>query len=679
MRYDALEGPSQPAPGNDKDSLTASVPSSSRAQSRTRPLARRPSLRRSKRIAPRTFPPPVRPRSSKILLSAKEGPPKECGAIPPPLNASPEPQHTSRFVASGHRATKALNAGPPRTYSSRPGGSCPKIDEVRQPVDEVEDESDEDEGEEEASEEGNNDAGENVDEEYEDETGGEGEEGTQGLFQGTEIRPAPSNPQWGSAASPARVSEPIRSGGKHAQVHPRDAKSWSPQAYTAPSNPIRPSSNAAYRIPQAYQNGSPRVVSRLETRPDAKHLRYPLERFPPRPASFDTSRLGSQRVPEGPHRTTWPTGVAKSPPFGPSNRSIPYRNSGLSFGGDVTGPSSEWGEASEAGGSERRSTYSLQSNISIARSIYMEQQVIRREEEAARREEEAMQKEEDARGLEMAARRAFAWVQGLEARAGRIHDAAMEAEAQARRRDAEIWGKEAEVLRKQAETAKREVEVAKREIVADRADQEARRKAREARRKEAELLLKEENVRRKEQEAIRMEEDVCRRKMEIHRREEMLLKREKARRSAAEDWIGAKDAVASAWSKLKGRISRDPQVDMRKSLARIHLFDGPDTSLQFDGMDENSNSPANIQTQDASRDSMAEDPPHPRDVEQWRCRVGASGIQNPGDEDLKSVSNTIRSDCGTSAEASAEYTVRTVHSYKERLHRSPAGYFRHAG
>jgi hypothetical protein len=321
--------------------------------------------------------------------------------------------------------------------------------------------------------------------------------------------------------------------------------------------------------------------------------------------------------------------------------------------------------------------------MSLARSIHMEQQVARREEEAARREEEAMRKEEDARGLEMAARRAFAWVQGLEARAGRIHDAAMEAEAQAKRRDAEIWGKEAEVLRKQAETAKREVEVAKREIAAERADHEARRKARKARRKEAELLLKEENVRRKEQEAIRMEEDVCRKKLEIHRREEILLKREKAKRSTAEDWIGAKDAVASAWSKLKGRISRDPQADMGKSLARIHLFGGPDTSLHFDGMNENSNSPTNMQTQGASRDgSVAEDPPHPRDVEQWRSRVesvDASGMRDPGDEDLKSVSNTIRSDCGTSAEASAEYTVRSVHSYKERLHRSPAGYFRHAG
>jgi|SRR6266850_34826 len=138
MRHDALGDPSQPSPGNDKDTLTASVSSSSRAQSCTRPLARRPSLRRSKRIAPRTFPQPVRPRSSKILLSAKEGPPKKSNATSlwTPLNASPEPQHTSRFVASGHPA-KTLNTGPPRTYPFRPGGSYPKTNEVRRPVYEV--------------------------------------------------------------------------------------------------------------------------------------------------------------------------------------------------------------------------------------------------------------------------------------------------------------------------------------------------------------------------------------------------------------------------------------------------------------------------------------------------------------------------------------------------------------
>ena len=337
---------------------------------------------------------------------------------------------------------------------------------------------------------------------------------------------------------------------------------------------------------------------------------------------------------------------------------------------------------SEAGGSEHPSIYSLQSNMSVARSIYMEQQVARRGEEAARREEEALQKEEDARGLEMAARRAFAWVQGLEARAGQIHDAALKAEAQAKRRDAEVLEKEAEVLRKQAETAKREVEVAKREIAAERTEYEARRKAREARRKEAELLLKEEDVRRKEHEALQMEEEVRRKKMEIRRREEMLLKREKGRRRASEDWIGTKDAVVAAWQKFKGRISREPQVDKKqKSLPRVHSFGDPDTTSNFfDAMDKRSDSTTRAQIQDGSRDgSTQEDAPHPRDVEQWRNMVDVDGIRGPGDEDLRSVSNTIPSDCGTSAEASAEYTVKTVHSYKERLHRSPAGYFRHVG
>jgi len=310
----------------------------------------------------------------------------------------------------------------------------------------------------------------------------------------------------------------------------------------------------------------------------------------------------------------------------------------------------------------------------------MEQHVARREEEAARREEEAIRKEEDARGLEMAARRAFAWVQNLEARAGRIHNAAMKADAEAKRRDGEIWKKEAEVLRMQAETAKREVEVAKREIAAERAEQEARRKKREARRKEAKLLLKEEGVLRKEQEAIRMEEDVRRKKMEIHWREERLLKQEKARRGVTEDWIGTKDAIVSVWEKLKGRISREPQVDKQKTLAHTHLFGGPDTSLYSNDMDGSSDPSPQAQIQDAILDGFTRgDTPRPRDVEQWRNMVDASGILDPRDEDLRSVSNAIPSDCGTSAEASAEYTVRTVHSYKERLHRSPAGYFRHVG
>lgn len=314
--------------------------------------------------------------------------------------------------------------------------------------------------------------------------------------------------------------------------------------------------------------------------------------------------------------------------------------------------------------------YSLQSNLSVARSIYMEQQVARREEEATRREEEARRKEEDARTLEMAARRAFEWVQGLEARAGRIHDAAMEAEAQAKRRDAEIWEREAEVLRKQAETAKREVEVTKREIKAERAEHEARRKEREARRKEAELLLKEGDLLRKEREALCMEEDMRQKKVEIRRREERLLKREKGRRSTSEDRLGTKDAVVSAWEKLKGRITRESQIDKHKSLGcTTHPVGSLDTFHRFKNRNRISDSLPSTRTRDTGQDSSTRsNTPCPRDVEQWRSMV----------DDLRSVSNMITSDCGTSAEDSAEYTVRTVHSYKERLHRSPTGYFRHA-
>ena len=444
-----------------------------------------------------------------------------------------------------------------------------------------------------------------------------------------------------------------------------------------------------HRVPHGHQNGYPPVAPRPENRPNTNRPQYPhlRETFMPRPASFGTSRPGPPLALEGPHRTTWPSAVTYPTPFGSPNRSGPYRPSGISFGGDVAGPSSELGEVSEAGGSEQRSIYSLQSNMSVARSTYMEQQVARREEDAARREEEALRKEEDARGLEMAARRAFAWVQGLEARAGRIHDAAMEAEARAKRRDAEILEREAEVLRQQAETAMREVQVAKREIAAERAEHEARRKAREARRKEAELLLKEENVRRKEQETIQMEEEVRRKRMEVRRREEKVLKREKGRPRTTEDW--ASNPVVAAWQKLKGRISREPQVDKevdkeQKSVPRVRTYGGdPDTTNNFfDDTDRGSDSTSRAQIQNDSRDgSTREGAPHPRDVERWRSMVDANGIRGPGDEDLRSVPDTIPSDCdcGTSAEASAEYTVKSVHSYKERLHRSPAGYFRHVG
>jgi hypothetical protein len=373
-----------------------------------------------------------------------------------------------------------------------------------------------------------------------------------------------------------------------------------------------------------------------------------------------------------------------SPLFNQANRAITHYPSLGSSSVDVAGTSIECDERSEAGGSKRRSTYSQQSNSSVARSIYLEQQVALREEEAARREEEARRKEEDARGLEMAARKAFAWVQSLEARAGRIHDAVMRAEAKAQRRDAEIWERQAEMLRQQAETAKREVEVTKREIAVERAEQEARRTAREARRKEAELLLKEVDVQRKEQEALQVEEDARRMKVEMRWREEQLLKREEARR-AAESGIGAKDLVVSAWGKLKGRIGRDhSQVDKRNM---AHILQDKD---KFNGNGIGVGSTDTNTDLEMSTRAIVQIPRHVK-VEQRRTRstsvTSAMPVTEVGNmvitgeeleqEELRSVSHVWTSECGTSAEASAEYTVKSVNSYKERLHRRPAGYFGH--
>lgn len=322
----------------------------------------------------------------------------------------------------------------------------------------------------------------------------------------------------------------------------------------------------------------------------------------------------------------------------------------------------------------RQSLYS-HSNPSVARSIYLEQQVARREEEAVRREEEARLKAEDARRLEMAARKAFGWVQSLEARAGRIHDAAMQAEAKAQRRDAETWERQAEILRQQAETAKREVEVTKREIAVERAEQEARRKAREARRKEAELLLKEEDVRRKEQEALQMEEDARRMKLEMRWREEQL-KLGKGRR-AAEDRIGTKEIVILAWEKLKGRISRDCQVD-RQNTARI-LQDKDE--INDNGIVVGSSSSTSANTDPESSTGAFVQIQRYVKVKRRRTTSETSAMTGMAitaeDQELRSVSHMVTSECATSAEASAEYTVRSINSYKERLNRSPAGYFRH--
>ncbi|KAI0305220.1 hypothetical protein B0F90DRAFT_1702566 [Multifurca ochricompacta] len=445
------------------------------------------------------------------------------------------------------------------------------------------------------------------------------------------------------------------------EMPPPSAKPGARQPSAVPSKTNRPPPHApVYRVPQpqpqGYHNGSPPVARRPPTKIDSTNFRYrPAPEAPPRrPSSFTTSHTRAEYPPEGPRRTTWPGDFAYLPLSSkPASRTIPYREGG--FSGDTVGSDTDWRGGSEAGGSEKRSIYSLQSNLSIARSIYLEQQVARREEEAI------------CAGLEMAARKAFTWVQGLEARAGRIHDAAMQAAAQAKRRDAEIWKREADVLRKQAETAKREVEVAKREIAAERAEQEARHKEREARRKEAELLLKEEDVWRQAQEALRMEEDVRRKKMEIQWREEMLLKREKGRR--VEDWMGPKDVVVSAWEKLKERIGRETQVDKQLRLSRVPPFEDLDMSL-------NALSYSNTRAIRADLKSpMQMNATVSQSVEYGRN----TSIGEDEDEDAISVSNAVFSEsgCGTSAEVSVEYTVKSINSYKERLNRSPAGYFRH--
>jgi hypothetical protein len=473
-------------------------------------------------------------------------------------------------------------------------------------------------------------------------------------------------------------------------MHPRAAQSEAYQSHAPLAKTNGRPQVAAHRTLQRHQNGSPLVRRNMPSQPTFPHPpSTPLpETLHPPPASFTTSRASSQRILDGPQRTTW-SGTSATPSIASnsSNRAITHYPGLGSSGVNVAGLSTEWDERPEAGGSKRQSSYSQKSNSSAARSLYLEQQVARREEEAARREEEARLKEEDARGLEMAARKAFAWVQSLEVRAGRIHDAAMRAEAKVHRRDAEIWERQAEMLRQQAETAKREVEVTKREIAVERAEQEARRKAREARRKEAELLLKEADVQRKEQEALQVEEDTRRMKLEIRWREEQLLKREEGRR-ATEGGLGTKDVVISAWEKLKGRIGRDSQVD-KQDTTRI-LQDKDKFNVNGIGVGSKSSTNANTDLETSTR-AIVQFPRHVR-VERRRTRSTTRSVTSlmpeagnmtitgevSEQDELRSVSHVWTSECGTSAEASAEYTVRSVNSYKERLHRSPGGYFRHA-
>lgn len=244
------------------------------------------------------------------------------------------------------------------------------------------------------------------------------------------------------------------------------------------------------------------------------------------------------------------------------------------------------------------------------------------------------------------------------------------------RRDAEIiWERQAEMLRQQAEIAKREIEVAKREIEVQRAEHEARLKEREARLKEAELLLKEDML-RKEQEVLRMEEDVRRTMLVTRWREEQPPEHEKGRAAEGSvSWMGTKNVVVSAWGKLKGRITR---VDKR-NMARIILQKKDKDKFNGNGISVGSSSSTNANTDpEASTLPTVQIPLHVK-VEQRQSTNITSAMSNVGNmaiaredqEGLGSVSQVVTSERGTSAEPSAEYTVRSIISYEERVHWSP--------
>lgn len=373
-----------------------------------------------------------------------------------------------------------------------------------------------------------------------------------------------------------------------------------------------------YPVPQGHPKGPPSATHSSPTRPSPPEFDSPApDTRSLRTVSSSTPRIRPQRVPEVSHFPS-PDG----------------------YSGDEAGTSIGWGEGSEAGVPERRSQYSQQSSSSAARSIWLEQQVAIREEEAARREEEARLKEDDARGLEIAARKAFAWVQNLEARTGRIHDAALQAEARAKRMDAEIWKREAEVLRQQAEIAKREAVIAKREIAVQRAEQEVRRKEREARRKEEELLLKEGTVRDKEQEALRMGEEVQRKrkKTEIKQSGKKLSKRR-----AAEDQGATKDIVTAAWGKLKRRITQAHKQKQSRTLPHKHdEFDGDGTVV---GTDPYANQDVELE----GSTWVFVPAPRSRKVEQWLKTTFREDQQEP-----ESMSHVVTSELQSSSGPSSQ-------------------------
>ena len=244
------------------------------------------------------------------------------------------------------------------------------------------------------------------------------------------------------------------------------------------------------------------------------------------------------------------------------------------------------------------------------------------------------------------------------------------------RRDAEIiWERQAEMLRQQAEIAKREIEVAKREIEVQRAEHEAQLKEREARLKEAELLLKE-DVLRKEQEALRMEEDARRTMLVTRWREEQPPEHEKGRRAAegSEGWMGTKKVVVSAWGKLKGRIARVDKQDMARILQNKvkNKFNRNNISVGS-SLSINANTDPEVSTL-----STVQIPSHVKaeqrrstSVTSAKSKVENMAITGEDQEELGSVSQVVNSEHGTSAEPSAEYTVRSIISYEERVHWSP--------
>ncbi|KAI0287661.1 hypothetical protein BC826DRAFT_741690 [Russula brevipes] len=90
---------SQPATGNDDtEGHRAASDFPHEARSGTRLPARRPALRRSKRIPPRTFPRPLRPRAPRIPLPAKERP-------------------SSKHIASSLRGPNNTSSQPVRRYA----------------------------------------------------------------------------------------------------------------------------------------------------------------------------------------------------------------------------------------------------------------------------------------------------------------------------------------------------------------------------------------------------------------------------------------------------------------------------------------------------------------------------------------------------------------------------------